>query len=82
MPSLDEPPKMEFYALFYGSSFVHLFAGVLVENRRGWLPLTRSRAELTITKLEYQVGKVVEPRSSETSNLDYFLERAGIEVAE
>lgn len=80
MSDLGEVPEKEFYALFYGSSFVRLFMGVLVENRRGWIPVTQSREELTITKLQYRVGKMVEPRGDDTTNLDHFLEVAGIRV--
>lgn len=78
----DENPFKKFYAVLYGSSFVELFMGLIVGHGRGWVPLPKTKDDLSITVRQYKLGKIVESHSGATNSLDFFLERANIGVRE
>jgi len=73
----DPNAWVELYDLFYGPSLVERFYFASVDGGRAAIPYPKSRDDLRITAWQYAIARAV----SRGSELDKYLERAGIGLA-
>jgi len=72
----DKAASGYFCDLYYGSTLLERFVLVSVDGGRALLPLPRSAIDLSITRLQYKIGKVHDYDQS----LDTYLNLAKIQV--
>ena len=76
-----QTPWIRTFDIYYASSYVHTVYTVAVDGYRCYIPYTRSRDDLTITRWDYRFAKILEPYSEPAHySLDSYLERAKISV--
>lgn len=73
-------PSRRTFTIYYNSSFVKTVYTVAVDGYRSYIPYPRSQEDLVISRWQYSFGKIIEPNAGPTSNLEHYLERAGIRV--
>jgi hypothetical protein len=74
-----ERPRIHVYELWYAASFVQAFYFASVDGGRAELPLTESRENLTITRLQFSIALAV---NDNPGRLQEYLQGAEIHIKE